>query len=376
MKKVWVLTVTAGAGHLRAAQALVKAYHKLYPHIDVSLINVLEYTNRFFQKAYPSAYFHAVDKLPEFYGWLYRTSNNRLIYRLISYPRSIYNRFNAMDFIKYLQKGKPELIICTHFLPAQVISALRRRGIRTPYTACIITDFGLHTFWIYKNLDLYIVPSEESRILLNKQGVDKVEVLGIPIDPVFAESKSKRELAERFGLDKDVFTVLVLCGGFGVGPIEKIVRRLQDVNRPIQIIVVAGKNPVLKYNLSKSKLKKRTKILGFIDNMDEVMTISDLLISKPGGLTVSECMSKTLPMIIVNPTPGQEYWNTIFLLKNGIAFYIEEGDDIVSKVEGIVDNWQKFGEIKNKIEKYATPYSAIECIEKIKKNYNGSRKDL
>lgn len=319
MKKVYILTITAGAGHLRAADAMKKAFILLHPEWDIKLINVLDYTNPWFKKFYANSYLDVVNQIPEFWGLLYGRMDDKKAVEKTAKAQHLFNKINTIRFIKFLKKNPPDVAICTHFLPAEILSSRKtKHKISFPWV-CVVTDYEAHMFWIYPNADLYIAATEHTKFQLERNGIPAKKILpaGIPIDPVFSQKKSRNLLINKFEFQNILKTVLVMSGGFGSGPVESIVKQLQEIDFPIQIMIVTGRNKKLEDKLKSEKYTKPTKVFGFVDNVDELLSVTDLLVSKPGGLTTSESLAKGVPMIIVNPTPGQEERNSDYLLEHG-----------------------------------------------------------
>ncbi|MEA3560423.1 MAG: glycosyltransferase, partial [Candidatus Omnitrophota bacterium] len=213
---------------------------------------------------------------------------------------------NSYRFVRFLYHLNPDVIISTHFYSSEVIAYQRRIKKYNGRLISVITDFKVHFFWVVKGIDKFVVAFQSTKRELIRKGIEeeRVNVLGIPIDAVFAESQNKDLLLERLKLQKNLFTVLIVSGGSGVGPIEKLADELENLPYPVQLIIVCGHNEFLYNRLSSKKFKVPAKIYGFSRNMHELMNISDIIITKSGGLTSSECLASNLPMIIIAPVPG------------------------------------------------------------------------
>ncbi|HAM37979.1 MAG TPA: hypothetical protein DCP53_01060 [Elusimicrobia bacterium] len=367
MKKVYILTVTAGAGHLRAAEALKKAFLLLRPEWDVKLINVLDFTNPWFKKIYANSYLNIVNQVPEFWGLLYDRTDDKNIVKKTSKMQSLFNKISAIRLIEYIRKNPPDIAICTHFLPAEILASQKtKHKIRFPWV-CVVTDYEAHMFWIYPNADIYIAATEHTKFQLRRNGISEKKILplGIPIDPIFSQKKSKELLFKKFELKSALRIVLVMSGGFGAGPVENIVEQLQMVDFPIQIMVVTGRNKQLEEKLKVKKRIKPTKIFGFVDNIDELLTVADLLVSKAGGLTTSEALAKGVPMVIVNPTPGQEERNSDYILEHGAGIRVNKIDDLGFRVESVLCEKQRLNKMKLNAFKIGKPLSAITSAKEI-----------
>jgi len=369
-KKVLILSAAVGAGHLRAAEAVEKEYKRQFPETEVKNIDVLDYTNPLFRRLYGKAYLDMVNTMPEVLGWMYDSldkpwENER--------RRLALDRLNTQPFISLLKKEKPDLAICTHFLPSEIISWLKAKGKANFPQAIVVTDFDAHAMWLCHNYEKYFVALDETKIHLSKIGIpaDKITVTGIPIDSVFAEMKDKTAMREKLGLEKDKLTILVSAGGFGVGNIEHLLQALSDLQTPSQIVAVCGRNEELKTKLEKLAKEKLNnervtfKPIGFTREMDEYMSASDLIVGKPGGLTTSEALAKGLIFCIVNPIPGQEERNSDHLLEKGCAIRCNNLPVLAYKIDELVKDKVRFETMKGNVLKFARPNAAREIVEKV-----------
>lgn len=369
-KKVLILSAAVGAGHLRAAEALEKQFKQSNAAIEVKNIDVLDYTNPLFRRLYGKAYLEMVNKMPEVLGWMYDSldkpwENER--------RRLALDRLNTLPLIKFLKNYQPDIAVCTHFLPSEIISWLKAKGKVNFPQAVVVTDFDAHAMWLCHHYEQYFVALDETRIHLEKIGIapDKITVSGIPIDPIFAEKKDKFAMREKFGLEKDKLTIMVSAGGFGVGNIEHLLKALSDLQTPSQILAICGRNEELKTKLE--TLSKETlnndrvtfKPISFTREMDEYMSASDLIVGKPGGLTTSEAMAKGLIFVVVNPIPGQEERNSDHLLEKGCAIKCNNLPVLAYKIDKLVGDKHRFEQMKLNVEKFARPNSSCEIVEKL-----------
>ena len=371
-KKVLILSAAVGAGHLRAAEALEKQFKNEHAAEEVKNIDVLDYTNPLFRRLYGKAYLEMVNKMPEVLGWMYDSldkpwQNER--------RRLALDRLNTLPLIKFLKDYQPDIAVCTHFLPAEIISWLKaKKKIDFPQVI-VVTDFDAHAMWLCHHFEQYFVALDETRIHLSKIGIpaEKITVSGIPIDPIFAETKDKSAMREKYGLEKDKLTIMVSAGGFGVGNIEHLLAALSDVQTPAQILAICGRNEDLKVKLeklSKEKLNNERvtfKPIGFTKEMDEYMSASDLIVGKPGGLTTSEALAKGLIFVVVNPIPGQEERNSDHLLEKGCAIKCNNLPVLAYKIDELVKDKARFETMKANVLKFARPNASREIVEKLSK---------
>src|SRR5262245_32124441 len=311
-----------------------------------------------------------VNKAPQAMGWLYDHldkpwKNER--------RRLALDKLNTRPFVKLLQENKPDVVVSTHFLPSEIISWLKaKERIRFPQTI-VVTDFDVHAMWLCHHYEQYFVALEETRVHMEKLGVpaSKLSVTGIPIDPVFREAKDKHEMRRKHGLAPDRTTILVSAGGFGVGKIDELWTSLADIQHQVQVVVLCGRNAELQKRLERISARQpadarvRLKSLGFTTEVDELMSGSDILLGKPGGLTTSEALAKHLVFVIVNPIPGQEERNADHLLEQGVAIRSNNLPALAYKVDRLLDDTKRFAQMKSNALRMARPDAAFAVVNKI-----------
>jgi processive 1,2-diacylglycerol beta-glucosyltransferase len=369
--RILVLSASVGAGHLRAAQAVELALRQTRPDAVVQNVDVLDMTNAPFRRLYGKAYLDLVNQAPHVLGYFYdmldrpsRSGKNRSD-RL----RLAVEKLNLKKFIEFLTSEPWDLAINTHFLPAEIIASLRKKkGLKLPHVTAT-TDFETHRLWVNTPCDRYFTATEEGALYLRHWGVpEAVDTMatGIPIHPVFSSPKDRAGCLQRQGLSGDRPIVLQLAGGFGVGPIEKLYRQLLEVEVPLELVVVSGRNEKVKKSLEGVAVptRHRSHILGFTDQMDELMAVADLVVSKPGGLTTSETLARGAAMCIVNPIPGQESRNSDFLLENGAAIKVNNLATLGFKVTSLLKNLARLEQLKMNARRLGRPRAAFDVVEK------------
>jgi processive 1,2-diacylglycerol beta-glucosyltransferase len=230
-------------------------------------------------------------------------------------------------------------VLCTHFLPLEVLGAVKARGAdQHPFVVCIVTDYEAHALWMEPAVDLYCVAAEETKARLVAREIDgaRIAVTGIPIGARFSQSIDGAVIRRRYGLRDDLPVVLVLGGGFGMGPMGAILESLDAIGREFQIVVVAGRNQELRRELAGHDRRHPTHVLGFVSNMHEMMSVADLIVSKPGGLTTAEATALGKPLFILNPIPGQETANSDFLLERGAAAKANRVEDLPFRIDRLL----------------------------------------
>lgn len=378
--KILILSTSVGAGHLRAAQALGLALKAIEPEAEVKNQDALELTNKTFRRLYGQAYLDLVNRAPYVLGYLYdlldrprgpKQESDRL--------RVLVERLNLRKVLKLLQREPWDLIINTHFLSAEIIASLRRdKEVNTPHMT-VTTDYETHRLWVTEPCDHYCTATEEGAAYLEYWGVNgrNITVTGIPIHPAFSKPQDRTTCLRSQGLVGDRTVILQLAGGFGVGPIEKIYRGLLEMNVPLEIVSVAGRNEAIKKELERIEvpLRHRSRIIGFTETIHELMAVADLVISKPGGLTTSEVLASGAAMAIINPVPGQETRNSDFLLESGAAIKINNVATLPYKLSKLLTDEVRLRQLKQNAVRVARPQAAFD-VAKIALKLARSRRSM
>jgi processive 1,2-diacylglycerol beta-glucosyltransferase len=341
-KRVLILSASVGAGHLRAAQAVELAAKELDPTAEVVSHDVLVFTSPAFRQVYGKAYLDLVNRAPYMLG---------IFYDMLDRPpspqqksdklRRLVERLNLQKLLKLLTSERWDIVVSTHFLPAEMIALLKRKEKFFTPQFTVTTDFETHRLWVNQPCEHYFTATEEGAEYLKHWGVPSgdVSVSGIPIQPEFGRPLDRPLVLKKHGLAADRPIILQLSGGFGVGPIEQLYRALLDVKVPLQVIVGAGRNHELKSHLEPiTSIRHKTKVIGYTDVMHEIMSVADLVLSKPGGLTTSEALASGAAIAIVNPIPGQESRNSDFLLENQAAIKINNVATLAFKITRLIEN--------------------------------------
>ncbi|MEN6495220.1 MAG: glycosyltransferase [Thermoguttaceae bacterium] len=363
-QRILVLSASVGAGHLRAAEAVTLALRQLAPEATVANVDVLDYTNAAFRKLYARAYLDLVNQAPYLLGYFYDlmdqpTSAEHKRDRL----RVLVERLNLRALLRFLKAEPWDIVVNAHFLPAEMIAALRKREELTTPQLTVTTDFETHRLWVNQPCDHYFTATEEGAINLQHWGVPAgdITVSGIPIHPAFSQPKDRCECLASQGLEGKRPVVLQLAGGFGVGPVEQLFASLLALDVPLELVVVAGRNEELKARLEKivPPAQHRVKVLGFTTQMDELMAVADLVVSKPGGLTTSETLARGAAMVVVNPIPGQESRNSDYLLENGAAVKINNLATLPYKLTQLLRDPQRLAGLKANARRLGKPQAAF-----------------
>jgi processive 1,2-diacylglycerol beta-glucosyltransferase len=369
-KRILVLSASVGGGHLRAAQAVELALRQAHPELYVKNVDVLELTNMAFRRLYGKAYLDLVNRAPHVLGYFYdlldqpSRSGKQRSDRL----RLALEKLNLRGFIRFLQEEPWDLVINTHFLPAEIIAALRKQEKLDVPQVTVTTDFETHRLWVNQPCDHYFTATEEGAQYLQHWGVPSPDITatGIPIHPDFTVAKDRGALLAKHGLMGDRPIILQLAGGFGVGPIEKLFEAILRTDIPIEIIVVTGRNADVKAKLETLDVPSRhhAKIVGFTQEIDEFMRLADMVVTKPGGLTTSETLACGAAMVIVNPIPGQESRNSDFLLENGAAIKGNNLATLSYKITSLLKNRERLAYLKSNSKRLGSPRAAFDVVER------------
>lgn len=335
-RKIVILSVSAGFGHMRAATAMKSALRSSDPGIEVTILDTFKYTSPLWEKVVNNFYMEIIKVSPSLYGYIYSRSEKGQ--PLSGYAKKEFNlllsKFAAAKLSEFINDYEPDAVICTHPFPLGVLSTVCKKRGSKYLTVGTITDYTVHPCWVFPETDLYLVGHEKLIDDLVGYGipVKKIYATGIPIDPAFLSSDNGGLFAE-LNMDPNLPTILVMGGGLGLGPLTEAVLELGSLEKQCQLLVVAGNNALLKekIDLMASSFQNRVCALGYVNNVHQLMSISDIMVSKAGGLSCAEALASGLPLFIVNPLPGQEERNSHFLISSGAAI-------AVNKVKGLADN--------------------------------------
>ena len=370
VRKVLILSAKVGAGHVRAAQAVEEALAEEHPEVEVRHIEVLEHMNAVFRRGMMSSYKRLVTRLPSVWGMIYGRLERRSVRSKTKRLAALFDRLNAGKLVREVEAFAPDRILCTHFMPAEILGARRRKGKLDCPVYVQLTDYDIHIMWIQDGVDGYFVATDEMAHALRAKGVGDatVAVTGIPIVPAFARRyPAKTVTRRRLGLRPGVPTVLVAAGGFGLAGIDATVAGLADAADDVQLLAIAGRNEKLEQALRDVSRARPGKIVpfGFVTNMHEMMAASDLTVTKCGGLTSSECMAMGLPMVIVNPIPGQEERNSDYLLENGVAVRANSPAHLAYKVQKLLADPARLARMRAAARRIAKPRAAYDVAERV-----------
>jgi processive 1,2-diacylglycerol beta-glucosyltransferase len=340
--RVLILSASAGTGHLRAAEALAKVARQDDRIAQVVNVDTLSYTNKLFRRFYSNLYLQLIRAAPTFLGWFYENTDEPW---KTDRMRVMLSRLNLRPLVKMIRRLEPDITICTHFLPAEILSVLIEKKQVDTKLSIVVTDFDVHAMWLSRAFHHYFVAIEQAKVHLALLGLpeNRVTVSGIPIDPAFGERHDVPALKKKHGITPDRPVVLVSAGALGVGSAEHVVRVLGYMKTSAHIVVVCGNNPGLREEVLEQVGRLKAShlvfhVLGYTNEMHEWMALADLFVGKPGGLTTSEALASGLPMLIFQPIPGQEWRNSDHLLELGIATKCNQITTMAYKVDELLSD--------------------------------------
>jgi processive 1,2-diacylglycerol beta-glucosyltransferase len=359
-KRILILYASAGHGHSKAAMAVEQAI-RAQGLAEVKAVDALSVCPPYFKRGYEGLYYFLIRRLAWLWGFLYFLTDNPFVYIFVKIARRLHNAFFAKMLESYILTVDPDVLICTHFLGSEVAEHLKRKGLLRSKLITVITDYLPHTFWLEKHTDLYAVGSDETKADLIRRGIpeNKIRITGIPIEEKFSHKLSRAEAASKLGIDPEQFTVLITSGGGGVGLVEPLVDQLLYQNQALQILAVCGTNQALAQRLQKKASPSKLLVFGFVDNIQELMAASDLLVGKGGGLTITESLCMGLPMVLVGALPGQETRNVSCMLSNGSARRARSATQAVSQIKEFISHEELLREYRLSAEKNGKPRAAF-----------------
>ncbi|MCG8431302.1 MAG: hypothetical protein MJA29_09035 [Candidatus Omnitrophica bacterium] len=369
--KTLIVHASAGAGHRKAAEAVYEQFCRRDPQSSHTLCDILDYCSSFYRFCYRSAYSFLINRAPWLWGILFVLTSLPGLKQLLRRWISLNNIRHTRRFAEYLRREQFDCIIATHFLPPEIAAALKRDGSIRSRIYVVITDYGVHPFWVTPGIDEYIVATMQTRRILEGMVTQKprVSVLGIPVDSRYAHEMSRSRICERFGLRADTFTVLVVTGSFGIGPLDRIAGILSS--RDMQVLVVCARNERLRRRLEQAAYPG-VKVFGFVDTMPELMAVADVIVTKPGGLTVTEVLARRIVPVFIAAIPGQESENVRVLAGYGIGKAAGSVAGVKALVGAYKRHAERMADVRSAIGNIRKPHSAEELYEQVRSGCSGT----
>lgn len=369
-KKILLVSVSTGSGHVRAAEALLGFAQKTSPEFDIKHIDMMDYVGPTLKNSIVESYEILAKQLPNLWGFFYKKTDRPNILSFMPTLSNVFNQANAGKFFKYIKQTRPDHILCTHFLPIYALDIVLKKNELPTSVSLLMTDYHTHFLQTSASVCHYFVSTPKMSWKLTQKGINEksITISGIPIDSIFYQEKELSELRKKYNTDNGRKTILVLSGGQGLIKIDQIISSIAKTNKKLNIFAIAGNNKKLQESLKKIPTPENInlQIIGWTDKMDEYMRISDCIITKPGGLTTTECITLKKPIIAISPIPGQEEYNAEYILENDLGVIAHSPDDLLYFIE----NEQYTTLSKNKDQKNNLKMSSEIILEKIKEITN------
>ncbi len=370
MKKILIFYGAYGGGHLSAAKSIRDYLAAHYPDCETMLVDCVEYINKYLNKVSTTAYKEMAKKAPWMWKRVYSNSDHGALAKISTTS----NRLMSRKLNNILQQFNPDLVISTHPFSNQMCTNLKKKKKINCKIATVLTDMAPHAQWTvdHEYIDYFFVSNDDLKKALSDSGIKKTKIFvtGIPLSSRFSEKFDKEKIYKDFGLVSGKTTVLFFVGGeFGLGRKRTVLvfRALVRLFKNFQIIAISGRNKKMNTKLKDLvelyKVSDRVKVLDYTNKVPELMSISNIVITKPGGLTTSESLVSNLPLILINPIPGQEEENAEFLVKNGVAVWIHKKDNIARVLKNLYRHPEKIEEMRNNIPKLSKPNSTKDICD-------------
>lgn len=359
-----IFSASIGAGHDQVSRALKEEILRRYPDSRVSIVDTITYISPILNKLMLEGYLGMVRFTPRMWGRIYSHTEGDSTLDI----GSLANRVLARALTRVIKDYSPQAIICTHAFSSGLIATLKRKGRINHHLTTVITDYTVHSYWIEQGVDVYCLAHENLRYLMQELGVpdQNVATTGIPILNKFQQQLDKQEARRKHGL-KDLPTVLVMGGSLGMGNIEQVVKQLDQTAEDCQIVVVAGRNEILKSELSRYQWRNQFQIHGFVNFINELMAASDLVLTKPGGVTSAEALSQHRPIVVISPIPGQEDRNSDFLTEQGAAIRLADERFAGVKISQLLTDQTRLQTLSQMAARLAKPVAAAAVIDLIER---------
>jgi processive 1,2-diacylglycerol beta-glucosyltransferase len=362
-ERVLILSSRVGSGHIAAAAALERAVRSI-PGIEVQNLDAMDLSTRIHAITYSGLYFPMARVAPWLMEWGYRAHNQPFA---TEPTLPIWDRLNTAPLVRFIREYQPEITICTHFMPARIVGQLIARGQIATSLSIVLTDYDFHGIWLSRTFSRYFVALDETKAHCRALGLpeERVIVSGIPVDPAFEQPFNRAALLTTYGLRPEAPIVLLSAGATGNSSARQVVQQLMQARGDLQVIVVCGRNEGLYREIAAMVAPKveRFRVLGFSDHMPDLMRLATVFIGKPGGLTAAECMAAGLPMLIVDPLPGQEDRNCYHLLEEGVAMRCNEITAIAHKIDRMLGEPGLLARMRDRARRFGRPGAARTIAE-------------
>jgi processive 1,2-diacylglycerol beta-glucosyltransferase len=365
-KRVMVLSASVGSGHTIAAGVLESSFRQAPGVEAVQALDALELTGDLYRSLYDDAYFALVDAAPWLIGWVYDL--NEAPFRDGNVV-SLWDQLNTTAVVAAIRAYRPDVVVCTHFLPAKLISLLLARGALQATLAVVTTDYDFQGLWLSSPFNRFFVARDETRAYMVDIGLpaDRISVSGIPVKAEFSQAVEREAVLARYGLRPDLPTLLISAGAAGGAYTQAIVAQTLRMRNAFQAVIVCGRNQQLKDEIEAltAPQAERYRVVGYTTDMPDLMQIATLFVGKPGGLSSSECMAAGLPMVLIKPIPGQEVRNSDFLLEEGAAVRCNYETTVGYKIDQLLDDPDRLRRMAASARKLGRPDAAPQIVDTV-----------
>jgi len=366
VKKVHIFHISEFGGHSKAAQNIKEALFYKSPQIEVLNLNSFGYFYPRGEKVVDFFYTVTIKHFPYLWG---RTYDRAKVVKTIIPYRKLINRFSFRKLDNFIKKHKPDCFVTTQAFPCGLVADFKQKnGLTTPLIG-IVTDYHPHRFWVHPFVDRYVVACQRAKEVLISEGVkeDRVKVLGIPISVKFLTTYPKEQISNKLGFVPNLDSVLVMGGGLGIGPMREIAEKLDTSVCDFQIIVVCGRNKSLYdwFMKNKDKFRKPISVFGYIDYIHEIMDFSDVIITKGGGITVSEALAKGLCIVVTSSIPGQEERNVDYLLREQAIIKVDQVGEIGEAISSLLRDKKEMYFLKERAKDISFIDSSLRTVDLI-----------
>jgi processive 1,2-diacylglycerol beta-glucosyltransferase len=340
---------------------------RIDPNVKTQIFDSYKYAALVVSRVVSDGYLQMVKTIPQMYRYIY----NRAERATEVGPFRVWaHQFTAGNLRPLLVRERPDVVVCTHAFPCGAMAEYKRLFDDAPPVVGIVTDFAVHAFWIHKNIDGYVVANNATRDVMLVRGVvpERVAASGIPVRPEFVPSDEPREaLRERLDLPRDRRVVLMMGGGLGIGPLERMMRALEAVSYPLAVVVITGRNAhsERRVRAAAESISYPVRSLRFVENVYDYMHAADAFVTKPGGLSTAEALVAGVPTVLCKPLPGQEERNARILSEAGAAVRARSVRDLPWMLETILGDAAARSSIVAAAARLARPNAAGEAASMI-----------
>ena len=358
-KNILVVTASMGSGHNKAANAVAEAIKRKYPVNKINVIDFMSTETAYFNSLVKDIYLKMLDHTPSVYEFFYKFTSDSTKGSTI---QSVFAHAMKKDMRELIKKYEADMVICTHPFPCAAASYLKQTGEINIPLITVMTDFCVHQFWLYKHIDIYFTANDLLKKEMVNQGLleERIFVTGIPVGYNFRVDYNRDDLLAKFKLEKDKPVALIMGGGLGLGGVKNALCQLEHLEKDIQILVITGANVALWSEMNEYAQHSKHKIFvwGYSHNIQEFMSVATFLISKPGALTISEALTRELPMILHDPIPGPEVDNAKFVSDNGAAIWVKHQDTLDAVVREVLSDATILPKLRNNAKVLKKPYAS------------------